>query len=100
MPKIAAAITSVIEGHTKMAEVSVSSILLFLLILWAPPVQAYPDGERKVCHNTSCSGEQALLSGGLVFVKLDFNGTAEGALFIGGVPSFWRYSCGVRSQML
>ena len=45
------------------------------------------EGPRS-CHNTTCKGEQALLSGGLVFVKLDFNGTAEGALFIGGVQSF------------
>ena len=62
--------------------------LHFLFPPLTPPVQGHPDGGRKVCHNTTCEGEQALLSGSLVFVKLDFNGTAEGALFIGGVQSF------------
>ena len=32
-------------------------------------------------------GERALLSGSLAFVKLDFNGTAEGVLFVAGIQS-------------
>ena len=36
-------------------------------------------------RSTTCEVEQALLSGSLVFVKLDFNETAESTLFIGGV---------------
>ena len=50
-----------------MAEVSISSFLLFLLILWGPPVRS--DGRRKVCQNTSNLT--------LIFVKLDFNGNLE-----------------------
>ena len=83
-PKIAAEITSV----RKMAEVWVYSFLLSLVILWAPPAQAYPDGGRMVCStpsnatNASCLKAQTLLKGGLIFVKLDFNDTAKGALSI------------------
>ena len=76
-----------------MAEVSVSSFLL-LLILCAPPVQSYPDGGRVVCGNVldthNCTKAQTLLKDGLIFVKIDFNDTAKGALSIGGVQP-----CGV-----
>ena len=57
--------------------------------------------ERSSCRSTTCEREQALLSDGLVFVKLDFNGTDEDALFIGGVQSFEdSYSCDMTSQIL
>ena len=55
-----------------MAEISVFQFLLSPLQSRDTPA----DGRRKVCHNSTYEGEQALLSGGLVFVKLDFNGTA------------------------
>ena len=76
-----------------MAEVSVYSFLL-LLILWAPPVQAYPDGGRIVCPTGSsknvanCTKDQTLLKGGLIFVELDFNDTTGGAFAIRSVQSF------------
>ena len=67
----------------KMATIVAYSFLLALLTLWVPPGQAYPDGGRRICENTSnCAKEQALLKGGLIFVKLDFSGTVEGVLLI------------------
>ena len=74
-----------------MAEVRVYSFLLFLLLLCVPPALAYPDGGRKVCATSSnatdanCSKAQAVLKGGLIFVKLDFNGTAKGACQLEGL---------------
>lgn len=67
----------------KMATIVAYSFLLALLILWTPPGQAYPDGGRRICENTSnCAKELALLKGGLIFVKLDFSAIVEGVLLI------------------
>ena len=74
-----------VHGHyvNKMATIVAYSFLLALLILWVPPGQAYPDGGRRICENTSnCAKEQALLKGGLIFVKLDFSDIVEGVLLI------------------
>ena len=96
------ALNSSTDLHTKMAGICVSSFiasLLILLLLWAPPVQSYPDGGRKVCprenFNTtaktaSCSKSLALQTGGLIFVKLDFDDDKPeeiGKLGDGGVQS-------------
>ena len=66
-----------------MAGVCVLSLLLlFLLVLWTPPVQSHLDGGKHVCenaNNTACNKELALIDGGLIFVKLVFHGKVEGA---------------------
>ena len=81
-----------------MAEVSVYSFLLPLLLLWSPTVEAYPDGGRGVFNDVSnstyitSSKSQTLLKDGLIFVKLDFNDTfPKGALSMEAFNR-WRYT--------
>ena len=85
----------------KMADFRVFSfipslLLVFLLLLWAPPVQSYPDGGRIGCprdnFNTTaktanCSKSLALQKGGLIFVKVEFDGGKSGKLSNEGVQS-------------
>ena len=81
-----------------MAEVSVYSFLLSLVLLWSPTVEAYPDGGRGTFNEFSdltditSSKSQTLLTGGLIFVKLDFNDTVpKGALSMEAFNR-WRYT--------